>query len=534
MDRFAPALSPPALGLERGATRLGIIAIAFGAAVLLVWPGTTVVTDRLDRLFLVFDGIHRIEAGQIPGRDFHTALGPLAFYLPWVGYRLTGSYGAAMPVAMAIATLVLGAIASRLLTDRLRPPLALLLAAFLMLILAAPNNPGDALNILSFDQFWNRIGWVSLALLLVMWLEPIRRRPTFRTDAICAAALTLILIFTRPTYGLVALAFLLGLSLAPRRRPIALAALALVVPCTLAIVWLWGGFIPYLGDVWMVWQAGGILRGSWGQILDHVLANLADFLLLGLIASVALWRRPRVGDLIFFIFCAVAGFWLINHNDQRWGIFSIHAAAFVAAVFFMRRSDEPNRSNGSWANGACVTLFAMLLTLPTIIHCTAALGLHTFAALGSSGRVVELGQIDRVKIANLWTEPASRRATWYLGTVEDGARALTEAGASRSRILVLSEPDAFSAALDLPPAPATMPDMRWLATVSQSAHVPPGSLLANVDLVMERTTAGGAGKVGELYLPTVRATYEQIAQTPNWRLYRRLAAGATTTEPVAP
>lgn len=534
MDRFVPALNPPVLGLERGATRLGIMAVALAAALLLAFPVTTVVTDRLDRLFLIFDGIHRIEAGQIPGRDFHTALGPLAFYLPWTGYRLTGSYGGALPIAMAIAALVLGAIASRLLADRLRPPLALLFAAFIMLILAAPNNPGEPLNILSFDQFWNRIGWVALALLLVMWLEPIRRRQTFRTDAICAAGLTLILLFTRPTYGLVALALLAGLSLAPGRRRTATAALIMVIPSALVISWLWGGLIPYLGDVWMVWQAGGILRGSWGQILDHVLANLADVLLLGLMAGIAMWRQPSTGDLVFFAFCAIAGFWLINHNDQRWGIISIHAAFFVAVELFLRRRDERGLPDGAWANGAGVMLFSMLMTVPTIVHGTAALGLHTIAALGANGRPVELGGIDRVKIADLWTEPAFRRANWYLGTVEDGMRALADARASGSRILVLSEPDPFSAALLLPPAPGTMPDMRWLATVTEAAHVPPESLLANVDLVMERTSAGGAGKVGDLYLPAVRSAFEQIAQTPNWRLYRQRATAAPATEPAAP
>src|SRR3954462_2233474 len=86
----------------------GRLILVFGLvlALALSLPGQTVTTRMLEPLFTIFDGIHRLNWGQVPNRDFHSALGPLSFYLPALGYRLSGSYGAAMPLAMAL--LVLG------------------------------------------------------------------------------------------------------------------------------------------------------------------------------------------------------------------------------------------------------------------------------------------------------------------------------------------------------------------------------------------------------------------------------------------
>src|SRR5215208_5874761 len=84
-----------------------ILAIAALCALLLALPGQTITTVYVNDLLIFLDGAHRIASGQVPNRDFHTPLGPLAFYLPALGYWISGHLGGAMPVGMALLVLSL-------------------------------------------------------------------------------------------------------------------------------------------------------------------------------------------------------------------------------------------------------------------------------------------------------------------------------------------------------------------------------------------------------------------------------------------
>ncbi|MFC4171992.1 hypothetical protein ACFOYU_07965, partial [Microvirga sp. GCM10011540] len=75
-----------------GPLLLGLAAVC---ALLLALPGQTVTTRYVSDLFVILDSAHRLVWGQVPNRDFHTALGPLTHYIPAAGYWLSGSLGAA-------------------------------------------------------------------------------------------------------------------------------------------------------------------------------------------------------------------------------------------------------------------------------------------------------------------------------------------------------------------------------------------------------------------------------------------------------
>ena len=79
-----------------------ILLAALACAAMLGLPGRTINAAFINDVLVFIDGAHRITFGQVPNRDFHTALGPLVFYLPAAGYQLTGNFGAAIPVGMAI------------------------------------------------------------------------------------------------------------------------------------------------------------------------------------------------------------------------------------------------------------------------------------------------------------------------------------------------------------------------------------------------------------------------------------------------
>ena len=491
-----------------------VVCMALAAALLLALPGQTVTTKSPEEVFALFDGLHRVLSGHMPGRDFLTAQGPLAFYLPALGYLMTGSPGAAFPLAMALLLVALAPVMAHILASRLQPVLALLTAALLTLVVAVPMALGDGLTQLSFAQFHNRIGWAAISLLLLMHLPAPAPQPL--RDMACATALVLLMALLRPTYGIVALLFLVFLATDPAQRRGMLPALGLVAALLAAFALLWPGMPGMLRALEMAAGAGGILRGSWGQILDHLLANFTDYVLALLLAGFALHRRPRLRDALFYAFCAVAGFWLINHNLQRWGILPLYAMAVVAAERLLR---QPRPA--VWATPSGIKLFVTAMMLPTLVHCSAALLLHAAVATSNSGRAFPLAGMERVRLASLWTEGSFAAGGALLDQTAEATSVLAALSAPPGRLLVLGGPDPFSAALDLPPARGIQPDLRWLETMGPDHHLTPAEMLADVDIVAERVA--GIGPAEQLYLPSVTGSFDLVAETAQWRFYRRPA-----------
>lgn len=524
-------------------TTVLVLAIAVACALLLALPGQTVTTKYVPDLFIHLDGAYRVVSGQAPNRDFHTPLGPLAYYLPAVGYWLSGALGGAMPTGMALLLIALVPAIAHIVGSRLRPAIAVPLAAFLILILAVPINLGEGVMALSFAKFHNRIGWAALAALLVMYLRPEQPRPRQDWwDALSAALLTLVMIATKITYGLVALCFLIFLLLDVRQRRWVGLALALVLAAGLLIEALWRGSMAYLSDLLLTARVSGGLRGTWGQIIDHVLGNMADYVLLSLFAGLALRRARSLRDALFYLFCAVSGFLVINQNFQAWGVITIHAAAAVAAETVLRFLDEaPEAMGRNWSVTAGVKLLFLALVLPTIVHCTIALGLHAAAASLRWGEPVALAPFDRVRLVNLWTWSDHEAAVKYLTAVQDGAAALSGLDPKPSRIVVLDLANPFSAGLGVEPARGDSSWLLWGRTIDGTNFVPADRLLADVQVVMQpkppqdpaasatEPKEGGGEALQTLYGPYIAAHFEPLRQTEHWIVYRRRELGAQTT-----
>jgi hypothetical protein len=498
----------------------------------LVLPGATVTTKYLNDLFGLLDGAFRVASGQIPNRDFHTVLGPLVHYLPAAGLRLSGSLGSAVPLGVALFLLLLAPPMAHVLGSRLRGAIALPFAAFLLLIVAVPITLGETVTSLSFGRFYNRVGWAALATLLVMYLRP--ASPTPRQDfwdALAAAVLILVMLYTKATYAVAAAAFVVFLLFdAGQRRWVAL-ALAASLAGALAVEAVWGSSRAYLADLLLAAEVSGGLRGTAGQILDHLLRNLADFVLFGLFAALALWRSRRFRDLLFYGFCAVAGFLIINQNFQTWGIVSLYAGAAVAAETLARSEDRAG--DGRWPVGLGAPLFLLALVLPTIVHCTIALAMHAGIAAARGGERVGLPNFAGVRLVHLWTWGEHESATKYLAGLEDGARALAELDAKPGPVFVLDAVNRFSAALGLAPARGDSPWLLWGRTLDEQNFVPPEELLRDVRIVMEPklanpemppeqpNSARGIAGLRQVYGAYIAANFDLVRETEHWRVHLR-------------
>ncbi|MDB5621561.1 MAG: hypothetical protein JWR39_124, partial [Devosia sp.] len=242
------------------ARKLGLAVLAVGLlfAAMLALPGQTATNKYVNDLYIFLDGAHRILLGQVPNVDFHTSLGPLACYLPAAGLALTGSMGAAMPVGMALAVLLLACLGAPLIASRMQPLIGMATAVFLLVVAAVPVNPGEAISDLSFAMFYNRLGWSALGLLLVLYLRPrIEGRHQGLLDASCAAGLVLFMLYTKASYGLVGLAFLVFMLLDARQRGRAALALGFCVVAIGVIGLVWGGTLNHVADLQLAQEVSG-------------------------------------------------------------------------------------------------------------------------------------------------------------------------------------------------------------------------------------------------------------------------------------
>jgi hypothetical protein len=505
--------------------------VALGALVcagLLVLPGQTVVSVYVNDLFIFLDGAHRIASGQVPNRDFHTALGPLVYYLPALGYRLTGSLGLAMPAAMALFVALLAPPMAWILGSRVRPILAVPFAAFLLLIVAVPINLGEAISALSFAMFYNRVGWAALALLAIMVLDPERPiRGRVALDALSATLLVALLVYSKVSYGAVAVAAL-GLFLVyPAHRLWAALALAMLAVTALLVELAWGGTAAHVADLRTAGGVSGGLRGGFVDIADAVMRNFADYVLLTLVVGLSLWRAPRWRDVLFYGFCAGAGAVIMIQNSQAWGIITLHAAALVAAERLMRGAG-PAFEERPWAPGAGAPVFILALVLPTIVHCGAALGLHAALAAERPVSRFALPGYERIRIAELWPVTDYGFSVQFGNGLVDGAQAMADL--DPSRIVVLDFVNAFSAGLGVTPPRGDNSWLHWGRNVDRNHHVPPDRLLGDARVVLAPRPGINGPPLWDLYGPAVEAGFDLMWETEYWRIYRRREPPAIVSE----
>jgi hypothetical protein len=504
-------------GRANKSTALLILSMAAVFAVLLALPGRTVTTAYLNDLFIFLDGAHRVVSGQVPNRDFHTALGPLVYYIPAAGLQLSGHLGAAMPLGIALFMVGVAPAMAHVLASRLRPAIALPFAAFLLLILAVPMNLGEGVTALTFGMFYNRLGWAVLATLLVMVLPPHKGGPRqFWLDPFCAALLAAAMLYLKVSFGVVGLAFL-ALLLATSERAWAALALAVTAAAALVVEMVWRSSAAHIADIILAGEVSGGVRGL-EELVNAFLRHLADYVLFTLVAGLALWRTRSLRDFAFYAFCAGAGLLLIVQNSQPWGIISLHAGAVVAAERLMRsESSCPPRLRSALAVAAPLLVIALLL--PTIVHCALALGLHAALATARAGQSFGLPGFDRIALPLLWS-PEHRDFTMrYLASIEDGGRALGRLSPPPDHVLVLDFANPFSAGLGLTPPRGDSSWLHWGRNVNETHFIAPDRLFRDVRIVMEPKWGINVDPLRQLYGSHVAAHFDLVGETPYWKIH---------------
>ena len=505
-------------------------------AALLVLPGVTATSMYFNDILIFLDGAYRVVHGQVPNQDFHTALGPLNFYLPGLGYWLTDRLGMVMPLSMAMLMVVTAPIMVYVLGTRLRPSIGVPLAMFLMLLLAAPMNTGEIPAKISFAMFYNRIGWVLLGVLLVLHLQPehpVRRQGLW--DASAAAVLTMVLVYTKMTYGVVALCFLALLTLQPAQRRWAAGAIALCVGIALLVERVWGGTRMHIADLVEATKVSGVIEPY--IYVRSFMQVSGEYVVFALIAGLALWHRPRLTDVLFYCLCGVAGFALLNQNFQITGIVSMLVGAAVA-VEVMLRHQTTDASSGMrrLVQGAPLALGVLLL--PMAMSSAAAIGMHTVMASTRAGVALETPNGTDIRVVNIFNKGQFEFYNRYGQSLGSGAALLASlSDAGTTRVLVMDFVSPFASLMGLPPQDGGNAWMHDNRNFDLAVHLPPEEMLGGVDVVMipkHPVAEGTTQKMQQIYGGYLETHFERTRETGFWSLYQRRPAPAADSGPAGP
>lgn len=516
MSRISGLFSPIALAT---------LVTTLMCSALLVLPGVTATSMYFNDILIFLDGAYRVVHGQVPNQDFHTALGPLNYYIPGLGYWLTGRLGMAMPVGMAALALITAPIMIHVLGSRMRPLIGVPLAIFLVLLLATPMNTGEIPSKISFAMFYNRIGWVLLGILLVMHLTP--RRPVRRQgllDTAAAVMLTILLAYTKMTYGVVAFCFLVLMLLQPAQRGWAFVAIALCALVALVVEAFWGGTRAHITDLVKATQVSGVIEPY--IYVRSFLRTSGEYVVFVLIAGLALWQRPRLTDFLFYGFCGAAGFALLNQNFQIIGIVSMLAGAAVAAEILLRHQQlAPSRPMQTIIQGAPFAVLVLLM--PIALSSAAAIGAHTVVAVTKAGVALETPNGTDLRIVNILNKDQFEFYSGYGQTLGSGAALLASLDKSASRVLVMDFVSPFTSLAGLPPpegGPAWMHDNR---NFDLEFHLPAEEMLGGVAVVMipmQPVSEDTTEKMQQIYGPYLERHFRLTRSTGHWDLYQRRPA----------
>ncbi|CAD7054339.1 hypothetical protein REJC140_02140 [Pseudorhizobium endolithicum] len=510
--------------LRSNATATGLLTIALVCAAMLALPGRTVTAAFTNDVLIFLDGAHRIAWGQLPNRDFHTALGPLVFYIPAVGYFLSGNFGAAMPVGMAALLVALLAPTIRILQSRLRTPIAVALGGFLIVILAAPTNLGSPVSLLSFAMFYNRIGWVALGLLLVMYVKPRKATPAGDlADAAAAAVLLLLQFYTKATYALVSLAFLLFMLSDRHQRNWVVGSLLLAVAGAAVVEFAWRGSWQYIEDLTAAARVSG--GRSLIALVRSALHNLADLTVFAIAVSVMLWQTRNVRDLLFYGFCAVSGILILNQNAHGWGIISLYFGAAVATESACRlRSRGIGNGAPETLGGTGMPLLLAFLLLPPIVHHASVLTLHARLAMINAGTPLGLPKLEDFRLVAPGASPGAFMNRYH-ESIADGARLLQSLSPQAERVVVLDFVNPFSAGLGLRPPNGDSAWMHWGRNINGEWHLAPETLFADAEIVMVPKVGINSIPLQQIYGPFISGKFILLKESDTWIVYRKRETG---------
>lgn len=391
-----------------------LAAFAFIAVLMLVLPGKTVLATHLGDLLTFLDAAHRLAGGQVPNRDFHSPLGPLAYALLALGYVWSG-FGGMMLLATALFAVLLLPLAIYSCLSRLPWPIALAFGLYIIVLSVAPAAIGEVAPRPMFAMFYNRFGYALLSLLFLFVLPRQQGLGSRWLDIAVMAASWLLLFYLKITYAAVGAAFLVALAWFPHVRREAIGALVAAAVGVLVVELFWGGTAGYIGDIRAAASATGTVRGGVVGLLATTVNNIQGAYLFGAVLLLALVNRIRYDYMLLCLFMGAAGILLDRHNAQGPGILTFIPGALVATLAPRREADG---AVGRSMLGSILLVGA--LVLPIAVGAAGNLAFHFLTAVRQRPPEFAGPRFPNLMIAQAPTSTAAQPSAAVIDAGEHG------------------------------------------------------------------------------------------------------------------
>lgn len=521
----------------------------FTSYIFLVLPGRSFADIWFNDTIALLDGAYRTSLGQVPAVDFHTAIGPLNFYLPSFGLSAGLNPGVIFALG-GVIVLFLVLLPGILMMYRRFPLITVLPVCILAwLLIVVPLGSGQTSSNLSWGMFYNRQGWAALIFILLFYVEPRTIQPRDKwIDGSILALLVLFEIYSKITFGVVSLAFLFANMFISRyNRTVSIIAVVIVLLVALIIELVTDLHQGYFESIQNIINQRSVYRGGLYQTISSVMRH-ADILAAALVALVfaAFVGRRRPLDWLFVFSCCAASIVLLNQNGGRNGLPAL-IAVFACMAELARRAAlrQPARMDGKTtinSHGAVAILALMVIfiaqpvgyrliawqshyhkstSLPAISGAPARLSSFLVAAregselagyLEAPGFTEEsLGEM-RLALSDLLSTGE------YLTSISDGVELLESQDYEGETIFVLDMSNPFTFALGGTPRKGGYPFF-WAGTPEA------GRAFENVALVMEPRVPYQYQRYHDLkeaYGTYLQTNYVRVARSKYWHLWRRL------------
>jgi hypothetical protein len=521
---------------------------------LIVFDGNTYLAVMTNDTFVYFDGIHRLNSGQLPHKDFHTALGSVAYLIPYFGYRLTGGYAGSLELASFLVAAVFTLISIVLLHGRTSVFFGVLTIAFLALLAAVPMNVGTLGNEISHAMFYNRWGWAALVLVLVTYISPdCYTNGRLALEAFLLAFLIIFLLFLKITYFIFALAFLFLLALKPERpadRRLAAGAILISLVFWGLAEWQFSVTRPYLEDLRMAMAASGAIRNG---LAASLLVNLTELLsVIAVLYVLASKRELRWHGLLYVIFVTAAGLVILNQNFQPRSVVIILAVLLWSYSLASRNKswkEEPETALSTTGDKRLIGVLLIVFLAPHILSdmrgiVTRSVRLYTGQHKGKP--LMQVAGLERVYISETFSDldkvhegadpftvfNEARAALKkqelsqgeYLETINSGVHLLESQNIRSGKIITFDLANPFNFLTRGVPSRG---DYSWFhadRSISTNSYKPPEDLFQDVNFIMVPTipmTYTTTRLLWQLYGEYIERQYVLLARNKYWTLYKR-------------
>ena len=482
-------------------------------------------------VFVSLDGGWRVLNGQRPGVDFFAQMGPAYYLLHAAGMSLAGGAASGLGYGTTLVAILLAAWSFFLLRGRMAGLPFVLACLSLVLLAVAPFPLGHTLRQTAFAMKHNRYAFALAGLVLLECFLPSSPNDSPRkqfggglsTGLACA-----LLLFLKISYGLVALV-LVALSILLRRREhlrltgLLGGALLFALPM---LVYLRFG-LPALVREYSVLAAVQGQRISFLAIpyrvyLDRfeALPVLLLTLLTATLPALPSRRRVELFLVCFFVLAASALLSLTNTQPGGMPLLAVMALLLVNELTSALRS--PDRS-------AVPTLLCFgLLAVSIPLTCDAAglaAGLWDKAYPSKPAFCFKAPHLAALQFEDLkspYTFNDNGQA--FVRFTEEGMRLVQAQARPGESVRGMGMSNPFSYALLRPPPHGGAVNLS-VTNVSRDAIASKQMLMGDVDLLLlpkypasERETLA---LVLARYPELLSRDYALLAESPNWKLYRR-------------